>query len=66
MRALYEKAKKLQWNGSMDLDWSRPVDPFNEVPLIGDGFVDWDMLGKFGIRFNEEQLDFMWRVNRGC
>ena len=27
--ALHEKAKKSQWNGSMDLDWSRPVDPFN-------------------------------------
>ncbi|MGC6417546.1 MAG: ferritin-like domain-containing protein [Bradymonadia bacterium] len=65
MRALYEKAKKLQWNGSMDLDWSRPVDPFNpEIPLIGEGFVDWDMLGKFGIRFNDrERLDFMWRVS---
>ncbi len=64
MKSLYEKAKRLQWNGSVDLDWSTPVDPFNRnIPLIGEGFVDWNLLGGFGIRFNErEQSEFLWRI----
>ena len=45
LRALYEKAKKLQWNGSIDLDWSIDVDPFNpEVPMLSPDFVNWHQL----------------------
>jgi hypothetical protein len=25
LESLYETAKKNQWNGSIDLDWSRPI-----------------------------------------
>jgi hypothetical protein len=64
LRALYEKAKKQQWNGSTDLDWSTDVDPMNpEVPLLAPDFVDWDHLRKTGIRMtaNEKQT-FLWSV----
>ena len=64
MRALYEKAKKLQWNGSMDLPWSTSVDPLNpEVPLIGRDFVDWNQLASYGLHFNpKERNEFLWKV----
>ena len=32
--ALYEKAKKYQWNATVDIDFSRPVDP--SQPIIGE------------------------------
>ena len=36
MEALYEKAKRMQWNGSLDLKWDTSVDPFNpEIPILG-------------------------------
>jgi hypothetical protein len=31
LRDLYEKAKREQWNGSTDLDWSISVDPRSEI-----------------------------------
>ena len=49
MRKLYEKAKRLQWNGSVDLDWTLSVDPHNdEVPLLPNSFIDWDLLAQYG------------------
>jgi hypothetical protein len=64
MRALYEKAKLLQWNGSVDLPWETSVDPYDpNIPLIGHNFVDWRLLKAHGIHFNDkEQNAFMWRV----
>lgn len=51
MRALYEKAKRLQWDGARDLDWSVSVDPLDpEVPLMPDSFLAWDYLEEHGIR----------------
>jgi len=65
MRALYEKAKRLQWNGSVDLPWATNVDPYDpKVPLIGRNFVDWGALSDKGIRFNDKQRkEFLWRVS---
>ena len=64
MRALYEKAKKLQWNGSTDLPWKTSVDPLDpEVPLLGREFVDWDRLKVHGFRFTDhEKRSFLWSV----
>ena len=31
LRDLYEKAKRDQWNGSVQLDWSTQVDPEGEI-----------------------------------
>jgi hypothetical protein len=31
LRNLYEKAKREQWNVSVDVDWSPPVDPEGEI-----------------------------------
>jgi hypothetical protein len=33
LRDLYEKAKREQWNVSVDVDWSPPVDPEGEILL---------------------------------
>jgi hypothetical protein len=33
LRDLYEKAKREQWNVSVDVDWSPPVDPEDEILL---------------------------------
>jgi len=33
LRDLYEKAKREQWNVSVDVDWSPPVDPESEILL---------------------------------
>jgi hypothetical protein len=47
MRALYAKAKKLQWDAARDIDWSVSVDPMNpEVPLLPDDFIAWDVIAK--------------------
>jgi hypothetical protein len=49
LRALYAKAKRLQWDAARDLDWSIDVDPHNpEVPLLPEDFVAWDVLDGFG------------------
>lgn len=64
MRALYEKAKRLQWNGSTDLDWSTSVDPLNpEIPILGHNFVHWSAFEAAGIRQNAvEQREFLWSI----
>ena len=64
MEALYEKAKRLQWNGSVDLDWSTSVDPFNpEVPILGPSFVEWRAFEASGIKMNQtEQRHFLWSI----
>ena len=64
MRALYEKAKRLHWNGSTDLDWKQSVDPLNpEVPILGKDFVDWRALENLNVRMNtKEQREFLWSV----
>ena len=64
MRALYEKAKRMQWNGSTDLDWKQSVDPLNpEVPILGKDFVDWRALENLNVRMNtKEQREFLWSV----
>ncbi len=64
MLALYEKAKKLQWNGSTDLAWGTSVDPLNpEVPLLGADFIDWQLFADIGMKLNErERRDLLWRV----
>lgn len=50
MRALYEKAKRLQWNGATDLPWETDVDPMNpEVPLLAEDFFDWDVMSTGGV-----------------
>ncbi|MGE0823421.1 MAG: diiron oxygenase [Candidatus Binatia bacterium] len=38
MRSLYEKAKRDQWNASVDIDWSQDVDP--DKGILPDGLVD--------------------------
>jgi len=38
MRSLYEKAKRDQWNASVDVEWSREVNP--DVGILPDGLVD--------------------------
>lgn len=53
MRALYEKAKRMQWNGATDLPWQTSVDPFDPaVPLVADGFVDYRLFEENGMRLD--------------
>jgi len=41
MRALYQRAKRDQWNGATDLPWQTSVDPLDPtVPLVPDDFLD--------------------------
>lgn len=64
MRALYEKAKRLQWNGSTDLPWHTSVDPMNpEVPLLTEDFADWNAFAELGFRFSaHEKRLFLQKV----
>jgi hypothetical protein len=56
MMALYEKAKRLQWNASTDLDWRTSVDPMNpEVPLLAESFIDWASLNERGVGLHGAQ-----------
>jgi hypothetical protein len=65
MRALYEKAKRLQWNGSVDLDWRQSVDPLNpEVPILDANFISWSLFEEKGIRFNPAERREM--LSRTC
>ncbi len=61
MRRLYEKAKRLQWNGATDLDWSTSVDPDNpEVPLLMDDFFDWEVMARGGVATTDQgKLELM-------
>jgi len=55
MRALYERAKKAQWDGAA-LPWATDVDPMNpEVPLVPERFVDFSILESMGVRLDAEQ-----------
>ena len=48
MRALYDRAKKGQWDGA-SLPWKTDVDPLNpEVPLIPERFFDFSLLEVLG------------------
>ena len=64
MEALYEKAKRMQWNGSLDLKWDTSVDPFNpEIPILGSSFVEWKAFEASGIQMNvKEQRRFLWTI----
>lgn len=56
MAALYEKAKRLQWNASTDIDWSIDVDPLNpEKPVLPADFLAWDALEEVGIRLDDNE-----------
>ncbi|MCA9539444.1 MAG: ferritin-like domain-containing protein [Myxococcales bacterium] len=57
MRSLYDKAKKLQWNGATDLPWHISVDPVNpEVPLLAEDFVDWSVFEAMsGVHLNARE-----------
>src|SRR5690606_36310401 len=56
MRALYERAKRNQWNASIDVDWSIDVDPMNpEVPLVPKRFIDPDVARAHGVRLTDEE-----------
>ena len=64
MEALYEKAKRMQWNGRLDLKWDTSVDPFNpEIPILGSSFVEWKAFEASGIQMNvKEQRRFLWTI----
>ncbi len=64
MRALYEKAKRLQWNGSTDLPWQTSVDPYDpDVPLVDHSFFDWQVFRRAGMTFTDrEKLGFEHKV----
>ncbi len=57
MQKLYERAKKLQWNGSTDLPWDTDVDPENpEVPIIPRDFLGIDKIREFGVPLSEKDM----------
>jgi hypothetical protein len=50
MRALYERAKRSQWNGATDLPWDTSVDPLDpSVPIVPDDFLDRETARRCGI-----------------
>jgi hypothetical protein len=56
MRALYELAKKNQWNGATDLPWQTSVDPLDPtVPLVPDDFLDRETAMRCGIPLDVRQ-----------
>jgi hypothetical protein len=56
MRALYELAKKNQWNGATDLPWQTSVDPLDPtVPLVPDDFLDRETALRCGIPLDARQ-----------
>ncbi len=56
MEELYRRAKQGQWDGETYLPWKTDVDPLNpEVPLIPDGFIDFDMAEKHGVKLSGRQ-----------
>jgi hypothetical protein len=64
MEELYRRAKQGQWDGEAYLDWSTSVDPLNpEVPLIPDGFVDFDAAARLGVKLDaREQMQFRYSL----
>ncbi len=56
MRSLYEKAKRLQWNGATDLPWETGVDPFDPSrPLLPQDFIAWDTFEGYGLRADAKE-----------
>jgi hypothetical protein len=50
LQALYQKAKRMQWNAATDIDWSLNVEPISpENPLLPHDFLAWDDLVAHGI-----------------
>src|SRR5579862_2521107 len=67
LRALYEKAKREQWNGSDALDWTIAVDPESEIvpeannPIFGTDV--WNKLTRAEqLRFRRES--FAWMLSQ--
>jgi len=51
LRDLYEKAKREQWNGTSQLDWSTPVDPESEIiPQVYNPLEDYRPFRKLSDR----------------
>ena len=64
LRALYEKAKREQWNGAVELDWTIDVDPESEIlpeannPIFGSPI--WEKLTRAEqLRFRRESYAWM-------
>ncbi len=56
MRALYNRAKKAQWNSDTTLPWETSVDPYDpNVPLLPDGFFDFEALARAGARLDDKE-----------
>jgi hypothetical protein len=50
LQALYQKAKRMQWNAATDIDWSVNVEPISpENPLLPQDFLAWDDLASHGV-----------------
>lgn len=64
LQALYQKAKRMQWNAATDIDWKVNVEPISpENPLLPADFLGWDELAGHGIRLNaEEQRTVLYQV----
>jgi hypothetical protein len=64
MRALYSRAKELQWNAETDLPWATSVDPLDpDVPLLPPSFLSFPTLAGFGLRLDaREQRDLLYRM----
>ncbi len=51
LRDLYEKAKREQWNGTSQLDWTIPVDPESEIiPQVYNPLEDYEPYKKLNDR----------------
>src|SRR5438105_1590094 len=56
MRALYSKAKKLQWNAEQALDWKISVDPYDpSTRILPDDLIDFDDLARMGFRLDARE-----------
>jgi hypothetical protein len=56
MADLYTRAKQGQWDSDVHLPWKTSVDPMNpEVPLLPDGYFDWELLASFGVRLDDRE-----------
>jgi hypothetical protein len=71
LQALYQKAKRMQWNAATDIDWKQNVEPLSpENPLLPHDFLAWDHLRGLGVRLTpgEEQkylyLALSWMLSQ--